>query len=638
MRRPRPGAVAALACLLAAGLPRPGLAAQAGAVAPAPAPGGPESATAIEIARHGLEGVAVARRDSVLSITYENRRYRQPAISLGHVARRASESDEPPRALWGIERRLGLPSAAMPFRPGEAPDRVIYPGDSDFPPLPAGRRWGSSEHSLDLLLRPLLTYELGRIYDPVLLRFELAPEVRINPWPGGSLSASVVIPVRNDFAEDETHPDINNVRPGVSTIDQFLWLRWSILASASAGIFDDNRYGFSAGLARPMASGLFLLDTQADLTGFLAFPDSGITYSSPERWTGYAGFTVRPASIPASLRLRAQRFLYGDQGFEVQVERSLGDFDLALYGQRIEGDNIGGVRLSIPLPPMNRPVGDPIRLALSERFNLGYRDQVSNQGVDVAGPASREDLLRKLDTSSLRVNRARFMQAAGLPVEVPAHRSEPVSLVGMTGMINTPWCAVIPDGDVEIGYNTIPKDAAYDHRGENRNDVYYAAIGFLPRCELGLRWTVIPGLHAFSSVAPDSKLTDSDRMVSGRLEVLPPGGLRPGLAFGIEDAVGTRRFHSEYAVSGIESKTWPLQARLSLGYAFTALTAGRYTLEGAFGAIAVRPWRAAEVALEHDSEKVNALVRYDAGLGFRARVALLDLRHTAVGLGWFHSL
>jgi hypothetical protein len=127
-------------------------------------------------------------------------------------------------------------------------------------------------------------------------------------------------------------------------------------------------------------------------------------------------------------------------------------------------------------------------------------------------------------------------------------------------------------------------------------------------------------------------------MVSGRIEVLPPRPGRPGLALGIEDATGTRRFHSEYAVAGMESPTWPLHARVSLGYAFTALTATRYTLDGAFGAITVRPWRASEVALEHDSEKVNALLGYGVGLGFQVRAALLDLRHAAAGIGWSHSL
>jgi hypothetical protein len=212
----------AIACLLGLAALGPGVAcaadpppARAGATPVAPTPGSPDSALSIEVARTGLEGSAASRARKSIGVTYENRRYREPAIALGHVARVARESDQPPDSIWGIERRLGLPSAAMPFRVGQAPDRVIYPGESSFPPPPAGRRWGSTERSLDLVLTPLITYELGRIYEPVLLRVEIAPELRINPWPGARARASVIIPLHNDFTPDELSPDIGRVRPGV---------------------------------------------------------------------------------------------------------------------------------------------------------------------------------------------------------------------------------------------------------------------------------------------------------------------------------------------------------------------------------------------------------------------------------------
>jgi hypothetical protein len=208
----------------------------------------------------------------------------------------------------------------------------------------------------------------------------------------------------------------------------------------------------------------------------------------------------------------------------------------------------------------------------------------------------------------------------------------------MTGMITTPWCGVARDGDVEVGLNLISKGGAYDHRGQHRNDVYYGTIGFLPHVELGLRWTVIPGLKSFEDLVPDSRLTDSDRMVSGRLEVLPAAPGRPGLAFGIEDAVGTRRFHSTYAVSGLELRTLPLPGRLALGYAPRVLTASEHTLDGAFGAVAVSPWRSTTAAVEHDSKRLNALLAFEPGLGIQARVALLGLRHPAAGVGWSRSL
>jgi hypothetical protein len=197
---------------------------------------------------------------------------------------------------------------------------------------------------------------------------------------------------------------------------------------------------------------------------------------------------------------------------------------------------------------------------------------------------------------------------------------------------------VIRDQTVELGYNQIPKGAAYDHRDTHRNDVYYAALGFLPRLEAGLRWSVIPGLKAFSDIIPESELTDADRMISGRIEILPARLGRPGLAAGIEDAVGTRRFHSTYVVSGIPFEYQLLQGRFAVGYASRALTAGRYTLDGAFGAADVTLWRTVAAALEYDTEKWNTSINLGLGFGFRARAALLDWKHVAFGAGWALAL
>jgi hypothetical protein len=208
----------------------------------------------------------------------------------------------------------------------------------------------------------------------------------------------------------------------------------------------------------------------------------------------------------------------------------------------------------------------------------------------------------------------------------------------MTGFINTPWCGVMSDRSVEVGYNRIPRGAAYDHRGTHTNAVYYAAMGFLPRVEAGLRWTVIPGLKAFVDEVPDSRLTESDRMLSGRIELLPPRPGRPGLAVGIEDAAGTRRFHSTYAVTGIPIEYRGLHTRLGLGYASRVLTANRHTLDGAFWAVEVAPRRPVAVSLEYDTEKWNTSLGIDLGFGFRARAALLDLKYGSFGAGWSVSL
>lgn len=567
------------------------------------------------------------------SVAYENRRYRQSAQARGLAAQRFRPTPAVPVTFF--ERRRGMIAAAVVDTGGGVPAAVRYPQGRDWPEPPAGPMLEPTRRTIDFELVPLFAYEIGEIFDPVQIRIEIEPRMRYNPWPGGRITAGVIIPVKNDFPLDEFHPDADRVRPGPTTLEQFGWLKHSVLVSGTTGIFAGNRYGLSVGAGIPFAGGAFLADAQADLTGYIAFPETGGEYSTPSLWTGFAGLIYRPPVLDLAVRVSGERYLYGDDGVELELRRSMGDLDLSFFFQQTSGFSVHGIRLDLPIPPMTRPTGHAVRVLPAERFPLTYRDEAAPVGRSVGGVASREDFLRQLSLPSLAANADRYRGDPGASrFNYGANGNDRVSLTGTTGFINTPWCGVMSDRKVELGYNQVPKAAAYDHRDEFRNDVYYAALGFLPHLEAGLRWTVLPGLHAFEDQVPDSKLVESDRMLSGRIDVFQPRLGRPGLAFGIEDAFGTRRYHSTYTVAGIPFEYQGLHSRVAVGYAFRALTAARYTLDGAFGAVEADVLRFVDVSLEYDTEKWNAALGVEPGLGLRARAALLDMKHLSFGAGW----
>jgi hypothetical protein len=634
--RPAAGAVAFGSLVLAlAANPAPAGAAASDSLPVEPAAAGP----ARVLLEAGLENVTAGDRETGFgrrrTVAFENRRYRHSAEARGIAARLLPVPPSATLPVTFFERRLGQVAAAIVDTGSGVPTAVLFPSDGDFPDPPPGDRLAPTSRNVDLLLRPRVAYELGRILDPVLLRLELEPILRWNPWPGGRASASVVIPVRNDFSLDELHPDINRTRPGLLTVEQFLWWRRVALLSATGGLFGQNRYGLSVGAARPAAEGALLLDAQADLTGYIAFPEGGAEYSTPGVWSGFAGVTWRPPTLDLGVRARAVRFLHGDQGGEIELRRTMGDLEVAFFYQRTAGASIDGLRLTVPIPPMRRPTDWPVRALPVERFPFEYRDASGSIGRSVAGVASREEHLRQLSRTGLAANAWRYEPNARRPGNPGIHR---VSMTGMTGFVNTPWAGVIGDREVETGYNRVPAGGAWDHRGEHRNDVYYAALGFLPRVEAGVRWTVIPGLRAFADVVPESRLTDADRMLSGRVCLFEPGPRRPGLAVGVEDVRGTRRFHSTYIVGGIPFAFRALQNRVSLGYAPRVFTAGRHTLDGLFGAIEASPWRQLAAAAEYDTEKWNASLGAAFGVGLRLRVTLLDGNHVGGGAGWYFAL
>ncbi len=604
------------------------------------ATGADSSATpaAAALVRSGLENVTVEDGDPN-RVAYENRRYRHSADALGVAANRVGAG-----ALF-FERRYGLTAGAITVSTREDSTsrfHVRYPSDADFPRPPRGPRLSPTFARADLDVGPIVDYRIGQLFDPLEIRLELEPRVLLNPWPGARLRAGVRIPIVNDYDPGVLDPDAGRFRLGRTSLDQFAWIPGVALTSLSAGYFGDNRWGVSVGAARPIGGGAWLLDAQFDRTGYLAFPAGGTVYSNLAVNSAWAGLSWHPWFSDVTVRGRVAQFLYGDRGAEVEVRRRFDDLEIGYFTQRTEGVETYGVRFDFPIPPRLRAGGAAIRLQPVERFPLTFRDEGSPIGRWLGGVADREDWLRQLNDPELRESAARYRTTlAGDDRATPAHRRDPdewVSFSGMTGFIETPWAGVMNDRGLEAGYDWVPKKWAYDHRGTNDNQIFYSTLGFLPHVETAIRWTRIPGYRSFQELVPDSKLVDIDRMSSGRVELIAPRLWRPGLAGGIEDIQGTRRFHSTYAVTGMPMSIFGVESRASFGYGFRAFDANRYVLDGAFGAFELDPTRIVRLLAEYDTEKWNIGLGLSPGAGFRIRVALLNLESITVGAGWAHTL
>ena len=586
----------------------------------------------------GFENVTVDRTASPLRIAYENRRFRHSADAYGWLER-GGES------FIAFERRLSMVAASIE-RAGNGPDAkfvVRYPSDAGYRQPPRGSVQDPISRTVDVLGGPLVAYDLGRVTEPIQFQYQNEVTLRWNPWPGSRLTGSVVFPVYNDFVPNELHPDLDNVRPGLLTVEQYAWIPRVALASGGFGVFADNRYGFSLGLTRPLWQGSLMLDAQTDFTGFVAFNTDAIDYSSLANWSTYGGLIYRPPFLDVSLRARYAQFLYGDHGTEVEMRRSFGDLELSFSLLKSGGLSIEAVKVTLPVPPLTRPTRMPVRVLPVERFPFSFRTDATPVGQQVTGTPSRDEFLRQLSMPALESNRYRYDRVQGRRPDRIPDPAPWASHSGMTGFIMTPWAGVQPDGNLELGFTNIPKKWAYNPEGIPRdvyhNEIYYASLGLLPRLEVGLRITRTPGFNPFGHIDPTSELsTDTDHQASFRIGLLEPRDRRPGLAFGVEDIQGTRRYNATYLVSGIPFSIFRVQNRFSLGYASTVFTASRHVLDGAFSAIEVSPWRAVAARFEYDTEKFNVGLGVELGFGLRIRAAALNMESLSAGVGWHHKL
>jgi hypothetical protein len=210
----------------------------------------------------------------------------------------------------------------------------------------------------------------------------------------------------------------------------------------------------------------------------------------------------------------------------------------------------------------------------------------------------------------------------------------PASLPGTTGFVNTPWAGAMPFRTLGAGYDFAPRSWSHGERGMGDDHAYHATIGLLPRVEAALRLTRIVAARGPSQAIPDARFARADRMASVRVELLPARPGRPGLATGIDDLQGSRRFHSSYVVGGMPFSLPGIPGRVAAGYGSRTFSASRRVLDGAFGALEVTPWPWAGAQLEYDTEKWNVALALAPGAGFHLRFVLLHLDSPGFAAGW----
>lgn len=142
--------------------------------------------------------------------------------------------------------------------------------------------------------------------------------------------------------------------------------------------------------------------------------------------------------------------------------------------------------------------------------------------------------------------------AAETPWE-PFPATTPTNDFGGVGLIQTPTARFAPDGQVTFGINHVQP---YDR--------YFFTVQGLPWLEATLRLTTVR--NRLYSPFPEFSGTQSykDRGFDLKIKMIEEGGIRPALAFGLRDFVGTGLFSSEYFV--LNKSSGPIDVSLGVAW------------------------------------------------------------------------
>jgi hypothetical protein len=192
----------------------------------------------------------------------------------------------------------------------------------------------------------------------------------------------------------------------------------------------------------------------------------------------------------------------------------------------------------------------------------------------------------------------------------------------------TPTAELVSDRNLVAGASFVDKKWAVGRRGVNDNVSYFLTLGYLPRIEVSMRLVVFSGSDFTESGTPVS-----DRVLSVKALLVREGGLRPAVAVGGEDIVGTQRFHTLF---GVLSKTLNLGVlgsfKIHAGAGADWVDAQNHPLDGVFGGAAWEFWKRAEVLVEYDTANVNAGFGFEPLPFARVLISALNLESFAGAL------
>ncbi len=343
---------------------------------------------AASLQKAGFENIRVLKEDSVIYISYENTIYRWTVrgivVALDSIAMYAEPSD----TLHIVVLSKGIPQVAidtrvidwLDFRNGkllmkeyEKQLAISYNTALAWKKLNKLPFLNDSSWKLDLVL--YTQFKLKNVYYDRFFdtQVNFAPAFELSLWKGAKGILQYIFPIVNSARV--YGKEGNSIRPGFVTLSQDFQIHPQFYTTFVIGLFNQNRSGIDW-RAVYQVSPWVSLKAEAACTG--------LTYlggNLPNNWN-FSTWNQLSWSIGGSYFNRyfslqtsgfVQRFLTGDVGVRLGMERLFGEVAVGLYVLMTDGKKDAGFNVTIPLPGQKRPrFKNRFRVMLPEYFDWEY--------------------------------------------------------------------------------------------------------------------------------------------------------------------------------------------------------------------------------------------------------------------------
>lgn len=210
---------------------------------------------------------------------------------------------------------------------------IIYKGSQSF------------QH-IDIIVHPNIALQLGNFDNPYKINFNIIPEMNVSLWRGANIETRVTIPIHDEIGIYTKEARLSRFIIG-QTVELMPtgWLRMR------GGIFDPDRWGLSAEVARLIYESKIFIGLNGEYTGFFLHQNKTIHYSSLSSLSGkiYAHYFFPKWDM--TIGCSYAKYLYGEHGPLIEISRKFTDLEIGFFAAATNVDQFAGINLKVPFFP-----------------------------------------------------------------------------------------------------------------------------------------------------------------------------------------------------------------------------------------------------------------------------------------------
>ena len=338
--------------------------------------------TVRELSDLGFENISYTENNQELTYTLESVSYRLTGVGVNKAISIIQKEGLPQnKSCRVIILDNNVPQISLLYSK-ESKDSLNVPQKSNWVvSYELGENWkeikkekktNSSLYKVDLLVYPEFSfqnYKLSRVYD-ILLNF--SPAIEVSFWKGMKFTGQIIFPIVNDYGTK-----YEQIRPGFITLSQSFRLPQRTFLTASAGFFNNFRWGMDARAKHFLRDERFSLEARLAYTGKGEFDNWAFYHGKEWTFTGNIGANFYWPLYNTQFSLKAERYLEEELGVRFDMIRHFRHASVGFYAMKVEhaGNNgfNGGLRFQIALPPYKYKRNKYVpRVMPSSNFGIGY--------------------------------------------------------------------------------------------------------------------------------------------------------------------------------------------------------------------------------------------------------------------------